>query len=219
MVCCSNRPALRHVHNQANSHGRRVCVCAKNVGYRVAHPVAALLESALLSVMFTLLVVSAAPKRTQNRASRHLEATAGEVDILKVVPSAERHVKVTRELLRIDRGAVAADDGRRRGGSACPPPGRFGPDRRWLAASVHRGGQQRSERGGSPWEMVGTRVVAVNSEGTRVVAVMAAIAVNSEDSTVAVAHRAASVAAEGRREQVGGGSERAKALPHEKLAS
>eukprot|EP00966_Prymnesium_polylepis_P117538 2717242-Prymnesium_polylepis.1 len=34
-------------------------------------------------------------KPNKYRASRHLEATAGEVDILQVKPTAERHVKVT----------------------------------------------------------------------------------------------------------------------------
>eukprot|EP00966_Prymnesium_polylepis_P021618 496926-Prymnesium_polylepis.4 len=46
----------------------------------------------------------------KHRASCHLKAAAREVDVLQVKPTAERHVKVTRYPLGVDRGAVAADD-------------------------------------------------------------------------------------------------------------
>ena len=47
----------------------------------------------------------------EHRTSRHLEATAGQVDIIQVETTAQRHVKVAREPLGVDRGAVAANDG------------------------------------------------------------------------------------------------------------
>ena len=46
----------------------------------------------------------------ENRTADHLGASIREVDILQVESSAERHVKVTRDPLGVDRGAVAADD-------------------------------------------------------------------------------------------------------------